>query len=620
MKHNKKFLSLLLTVCMAVSLIPATVMADTGKAQVKQNAIVGNMLLMDDPAPAQTTSEFTDLDEAGSYLTDKLVARDTEITLTYHFSSEENTFAMSGEELQTYANDLSAVIMNKAYKHTGNPAQGDYLRWHVDGYSVTMSYSPFSVDYTYTMRYYASAEQEAQVTSTIKSVLESLNLDDKSDYEKFIAIYNYVTKNTTYDNANLNDETYRLKYSAYAALINHTAVCQGYANLLYRMLLQAGIDNRIIAGIGNGGPHAWNIVKLGELYYNVDSTWDSKDAPVSYHGEKFEYHYLMKNRLRGESSTDFPNHSRYTEYTTDEFVTQYPMSSVRYACPSFLGHAVSLYDEISVRFLVDIPEGVDTSTVYVDFALADGRRAKVYYDDSKESTYTETSRWFDCKINAMEIADTITATLHYGTVGDTLENSYSLQQYCKDISTRGGYSQSAINIVCALQDYGYYLQNSGWTDGNTHMPADKLTEYTSDDITRVLSNVETYAFVSPVGKHNIIQAGYSVTMNSKTKIKLYVRLAEGHFYPDNSNFKPVEMNGEDRWYVYEFKDIGPMSIGTIYTLNGAEVSVLSYVNSVLKNTSGSFTPEKQNAMIALYDYYEAVLNFVSTPDPQQNQG
>ena len=43
-KQNKKWLSVLLTICMVITLIPATVMADTAKAPLSYK--------MDDPAAA----------------------------------------------------------------------------------------------------------------------------------------------------------------------------------------------------------------------------------------------------------------------------------------------------------------------------------------------------------------------------------------------------------------------------------------------------------------------------------------------------------------------------------------------------------------------------------------
>ena len=67
----------------------------------------------------------------------------------------------------------------------------------------------------------------------------------------------------------LEDDNYKLKHTAYAALMHKTSVCQGYAVLLYRMLKECGIDNRIITGYGGSErdeKHAWNIVEIDDKY------------------------------------------------------------------------------------------------------------------------------------------------------------------------------------------------------------------------------------------------------------------------------------------------------------------------------------------------------------------
>ena len=606
MKHSKKLLSLLITACMAVSLIPATVMADTAKTPQTRIAAVSSMTKQ-----SKDVTRYTTIEEAAAAVRANMVARVEEFTVEYQFPEEAGTASMTMDELDEYCGVVYNEIKELACAHTGVPYEGDYIEWHLKSSGATMGYTSTYAAFDFHIKYYTTAEQEAQVASTIKSVLESLDLEGKSDYEKFIAIYNFVTKNTKYDNANLNNASYTLKYSAYAALINHTAVCQGYANLLYRMLLQAKIDNRMITGKGNGGDHAWNIVKLGDKYYNVDSTWDSKDVGVSFCGETTEYHYFMVYRLKSEA--EFPKHTRDDKFTTEEFNTAYPMSTESYAVPTFLGHSVAISDEIAVKFLVDIPDNVDKDSVYVVFSLSDGRSDRVDLADAKKTTYTDSSYFFSCRINSLEVADTITATLHYGTVGDTVENTYSVQQYCEDIQARGGYSHYVVDLVKSLQNYGYYLQKSGWTDNLTHTEATPATELTADDIARVKPLVEQYAFVSPVGKNNITAAAYSVGMSSKTNLYVYVQLAEGHFYPDNSLFKPVDLNGQPRWYVYTFDDIDARYLGNMYSINGARVSVLSYVNAFLNGKARDYEVEKKLALVALYDYYAAVDAYVNIP-------
>ena len=214
-------------------------------------------------------------------------------------------------------------IVEKAMEETGVPTQGDYIRWTYAGWSG--SYSLESDDeglhyvFVYDCKYYTTAAQEAELSEKIDSVLQSLDINDESsDYDVICAVYDYICANVSYDYDNLNDSEYLLKYTAYAAMINKTAVCQGYSALMYRMLQQKNIDCRLIPGSN----HAWNIVAIDGVYYNADSTWDAGRDPKN-------YAYF----LCGDS--DFAEHTRYSEYSTEEFYRLYPMAEKKYAvCPS----------------------------------------------------------------------------------------------------------------------------------------------------------------------------------------------------------------------------------------------------------------------------------------------
>ena len=225
---------------------------------------------------------------------------------------------------------LTAALLSMS--HTGVPTQGDYLLWHYSeiGFTAdritTGTDDYYYLDITYTATYYTTAEQEAELTAELETVMASFGFNaETSDYDKVKAIYDYICAKVVYDYTNLENEEYTLKYSAYAAQMHDTAVCQGYASLLYRMLLTVGVDTRTIVGDA-GGPHAWNIVELGDVYYNLDSTWDAGETT---------YSYFLK------APVNFTDHTRDEAYDSAEFHEAYPMTTADYVPGDTHIHAVT---------------------------------------------------------------------------------------------------------------------------------------------------------------------------------------------------------------------------------------------------------------------------------------
>ena len=225
------------------------------------------------PAPSQCI----DYTELGAEIRQALINREES------FSVNITCPASVGDNL------TSDTLMGWFYSglaHTGDPVAGDYLAYQygavsagVDGWHTSTTYY-----YTFTcsVTYFDTAAQETEleplVSAAVESALSGLG-DAATQNEKISAIYQYVTSHVTYDN--VHDSSYLLEYTAYAALKNGTAVCQGYANLLYRMLLTAGVDTRTVGS--ETMCHAWNVVQAGDnLWYSVDSTWDAGVSPSSY--------------------------------------------------------------------------------------------------------------------------------------------------------------------------------------------------------------------------------------------------------------------------------------------------------------------------------------------------
>lgn len=218
---------------------------------------------------------------------------------------------------QKIYNSLSNVI----YAETSNPNQGDYMKWDVDrtDANVTGRKSGSYHYYTFTLyvKYLTTLSEREKLDNKVDSIIKGFKFTDQtSDYDKIKKVYDYVCKNTSYANNTSNNKV----YTAYSALFNKKAVCQGYATLLYKFYRTMGISTRVIAGDStfSGVAHGWNIVRIGSYYYNLDSTWDS----TLLHAKK-SYKYFLKGDY-------FPGHSRWTMYATPSFYYTYPMAEKDY--------------------------------------------------------------------------------------------------------------------------------------------------------------------------------------------------------------------------------------------------------------------------------------------------
>ena len=320
---KKRIISCILTVLILASVLPANAFADSSviHRQIHINPlykdVVDQKQLFSTLNGAPRLYSDTQPQEAGS-------ADEAAVILRKGMENREARIAIRcPADAITPTDGILDEIVEKAMEETGVPTQGDYIRWTYAGWSG--SYSLESDDeglyyvFVYDCKYYTTAAQEAELSEKIDSVLQSLDINDESsDYDVICAVYDYICANVSYDYDNLNDSEYLLKYTAYAAMINKTAVCQGYSALMYRMLQQKNIDCRLIPGSN----HAWNIVAIDGVYYNADSTWDAGKDPKN-------YAYF----LCGDS--DFAEHTRYSEYSTEEFYRLYPMAETKHAvCPS----------------------------------------------------------------------------------------------------------------------------------------------------------------------------------------------------------------------------------------------------------------------------------------------
>lgn len=343
---NKRLISLVLTFIMLITMVPSTIVeasevttmesvkASSNQSEVTKpeentiyavNPLYEDVISIDDLKRkldsessdkesadgeqlfgSSTGQYFSDYDSAVSYLRKQMVSRETEITLNFPAS----WFTSHKDGLYW---DLLYDAMKCDDSSTGQ--EGDALLYGYAGCNVSYSTAGYI---KYTMAYHSNAEQEAKLTEAVAEAMTTLQLNGLSEAKKITKIHDYICNHVDYAYNSTEEQI----YTAYGALCTGKAVCQGYAVLFYRLCKEAGLSVRIISGTGNGGPHAWNIVRIGSKYYNVDCTWDGQDT-ATYN------EFLLK------SEADFSDHTRESwpvagshclDYTSAEFNAQYPMT------------------------------------------------------------------------------------------------------------------------------------------------------------------------------------------------------------------------------------------------------------------------------------------------------
>lgn len=506
--------------------------------------------------------------------------------------------------------------------------------------AVAEEYQANGNKYLVNTTYGASAVAARDNAMAIISEYASLD-----DYKKLKAYKNRICELTDYnDYAAANHPAYGNPWQMIWVFDGNpetTVVCEGYSKAFQFLCDNSTFQNSDVYTVcisgttyfsaTHYGPHMWNLVHMDDgKYYLVDVTNCDSGYSLFLRG---------KSTAQSVSGGYFINigDNESFKYIYDEDITFLDIATEDYSAnqgpitePVFTtDHSMILAGKIGLRFLVDFPENYDASSCYVVFTSSDGRTFRVDYDKSETGEGFGNKRAFTFYMNALELADTVTATLHYGD-NKTTTDVYSVIGYITDVkSSSYGSDFYLMNLIYKLQAYGYYLQKSGWNDGRTHnqipIPVSTLIE---DDIPKTIivdgcleetiSAVNSYGMTLTQTGTLIDDVRFALALNSQTDLRIAVKPASGvTITSDASEYTIVTIGNED-YYVFTAVEIGPKKLGdnknvTIKTDKGnatISVSPIYYVKQVLN--SSSFDTNQKNAMIAYYNYFDSAKRYKKT--------
>lgn len=308
--------------------------------------------------------------------------------------------------------------------------------------------------------------------------------------------------------------------------------------------------------------------------------------------------------------------------------------------PKFATHSLVLSGKIGVNFFMDLRGLSDEERVgtYMTFEITGAGEvsAEPVYFDAGQMNSDQLYYGFTCYVTSIQMADTITATFHYGD-DQTVSETYSIAQYIKSFeAVADQYDDTTVALVHALADYGHYVQafladQKDWTlgEGGDYAEMDQFyrESYDYDDIADSLSEKAIYRYF---GDQNIVKAPYSVILDSDTAIRVYFTPAAG-FNGDVSAWMPDYQDeaylerGTDGRYTVEIANIpahllgetynifvftGENCFNDIYTMHTqVNVSAMSYVYAMLTSQAYANNELAKNAVSSLYAYWQAAVAY-----------
>ena len=291
--------------------------------------------------------------------------------------------------------------------------------------------------------------------------------------------------------------------------------------------------------------------------------------------------------------------------------------------PAFMTQSLVLEGDIGVRFYVRLPEELRNGDTYVSFTVGgkdgDDRAATVPYSKALP-TNDKGCVGFTFYVNAVRMADTVTATLHCGD-GETVEKTYSIVDYFETFDAMlkehsGAHDDRTVKIVRSTADLGHYMQAYiGSAENGDHAAMRKFySTYTDADLAEATATAEEHALATTGNCPDIKGLSYKVDFGSKTSIRLIVQMQPGFSgtLTAAADGAPCAATRQsDAKYLIEIANVQAHQLShrfeiAITTENGTLTltgSGLSYAQMALAGANGN--PVTQNAMTAFCRYSQA---------------
>lgn len=264
---------------------------------------------------------------------------------------------------------------------------------NVDGSRARITYS-FEYNPNYKMLRVMANEklynkldlEEKQVYSAVKKTTADIIKDCSTDYDKELAIHNYITDSYKYGPT--GSDVPRRAHTIVGIVMDKEGICEAYANLFYMMCKMANLDVQFVTGTANGIGHMWVMINLGGDYYHVDVTSDDPAPDVAYR-ERYDYFNVTDeyiSKTHEWEKDDFPQCTadKYNYHVYNDYIVS-SAEELEQTINDNLNMGKTAFTFRTMDFIINSPEEIKQYTKNRGFySIA------VTGEYGKESTYNIT--------------------------------------------------------------------------------------------------------------------------------------------------------------------------------------------------------------------------------------
>jgi len=164
--------------------------------------------------------------------------------------------------------DCTELVNNDLYSETPLEVT-DFIHAYFDVSLIGYVFSETELTFSVSVEY--SANDIIELEQIINTILNDIITASMSEYDKILAVHDYVINNANYDSTCSGDiELCDNDHTAIGIFIDELAVCEGYAHAIDIMLRALDIPTFKISS----STHQWNVVLYDGTWYHLDATWD----------------------------------------------------------------------------------------------------------------------------------------------------------------------------------------------------------------------------------------------------------------------------------------------------------------------------------------------------------